>query len=69
MQDAWVITDGGAGNRRQALALARALGLDNRSLVLASRAPWSWLAWPPAGFMVAGTLLLIGALLMAKRSQ
>ena len=44
MQDAWVITDGGAGNRRQALALARALGLDNRSLVLASRAPWSWLA-------------------------
>lgn len=44
MTDAWVITDGAAGNQRQALALAQALGLDNRSLVLGTRAPWSWMA-------------------------
>ncbi len=44
MQDAWVITDGAAGNQRQALALALALRLDNRGLVLGTRAPWSWLA-------------------------
>lgn len=44
MQDAWVITDGSAGNQRQALALALALGLRSRSLTLGARAPWSWLA-------------------------
>ena len=44
MTDAWVITDGAAGNQRQALALAQALGLPSRSLVLGARAPWSWLA-------------------------
>lgn len=42
--DCWVITDGAAGNERQALALAQALGLSARNLVLPLRAPWSWLA-------------------------
>lgn len=40
----WVITDQAAGNQRQALALAAALGMPVRHLVLAPRAPWSWLA-------------------------
>lgn len=42
--NAWVITDGAAGNDRQALALAEALGLPFRHMVLGARAPWSWLA-------------------------
>jgi len=40
----WVLTDGAAGNERQALALAQALGLQARNLVLPLRAPWAWLA-------------------------
>lgn len=40
----WVITDGRAGNDRQALALAEQLGLPFRHLVLGLRAPWSWFA-------------------------
>lgn len=44
MTDAWVITDGAAGNQRQALALAQALGVRARTLTLAPRPPWSWLA-------------------------
>lgn len=40
----WVITDESAGNQRQALALAGALALPTRHLVLQPRAPWSWLA-------------------------
>ncbi|MGH8124787.1 MAG: mitochondrial fission ELM1 family protein [Rhodanobacteraceae bacterium] len=43
-QPAWVISDGAAGNERQALALASALGLPTRVLALPLRAPWSWLA-------------------------
>ncbi len=42
--ECWVITDGRAGNDRQALALAEALGLPYRHLVLGLRAPWSWFA-------------------------
>jgi mitochondrial fission protein ELM1 len=42
--ECWVITDGRAGNDRQALALADALGLPYRHLVLGLRAPWSWFA-------------------------
>lgn len=42
--NAWVITDGAAGNDRQALALAESLGLPFRHMVLGARAPWSWLA-------------------------
>ena len=40
----WSISDGRAGNARQADALAAALGGAGRSLVLAPRAPWRWLA-------------------------
>ncbi|MEK0267147.1 mitochondrial fission ELM1 family protein [Stenotrophomonas rhizophila] len=46
----WTITDGRAGNVRQAVALATALKLGaHRPLVLTPRAPWRWLAprWLP----------------------
>lgn len=38
------LTDGHAGNVRQAQSLARALGAAPRDLVLRPRAPWRWLA-------------------------
>jgi hypothetical protein len=38
------LTDGHAGNVRQALALARALGRVTDEIVLAPRAPWRWAA-------------------------
>lgn len=44
MREAWVITDGAAGNERQALALAQALELPAKVLALPLRAPWSWIA-------------------------
>jgi mitochondrial fission protein ELM1 len=44
MLDAWVITDGAAGNERQALALAQALDARARVLRLRLRPPWTWLA-------------------------
>jgi len=40
----WVVTDGAAGNRRQALALAEALTPAIRELAVELRAPWSWFA-------------------------
>lgn len=40
----WVVTDGAAGNERQALALAHALGQAPRVLRVSLRAPWRWLA-------------------------
>jgi len=43
-QTAWVISDGAAGNERQALALASALGVPARVLALPLRAPWAWFA-------------------------
>lgn len=43
-QTAWVISDGAAGNERQALALASALGVPSRVLALPLRAPWAWFA-------------------------
>lgn len=43
-ESCWVLTDGAAGNRRQALALAEALTPSIRELVVDLRAPWSWLA-------------------------
>lgn len=42
--DCWVITDGAAGNQRQALALANMLEMPIQHLQLEPRAPWSWLA-------------------------
>ncbi|MDF4026763.1 mitochondrial fission ELM1 family protein [Luteibacter sp. PPL201] len=40
----WVLTDGAAGNRRQALALAEALTPSIREVVVELRPPWSWVA-------------------------
>ncbi len=40
----WAVSDGRAGNVRQATALAEALGGPARLLTLAPRAPWRWLA-------------------------
>ncbi|NID17547.1 nucleoside-diphosphate sugar epimerase [Luteibacter yeojuensis] len=40
----WVLTDGAAGNRRQALALAEALTPSIREIVVSLRPPWSWFA-------------------------
>ncbi|MGA9342483.1 MAG: mitochondrial fission ELM1 family protein [Rhodanobacteraceae bacterium] len=40
----WAISDGTAGNERQALALARALGIEPQVLRIGPRAPWRWLA-------------------------
>jgi uncharacterized protein len=43
--EAWTLSDGHAGNVRQAVALAAALELaDTRAITLAPRAPWRWLA-------------------------
>lgn len=38
----WTLTDGHAGNVRQAQALAVALGLPTRAWTLAARRPWRW---------------------------
>jgi uncharacterized protein len=43
-ESCWVLTDGAAGNRRQALALAEALTPSIREIVVDLRAPWSWFA-------------------------
>ena len=45
----WAVSDGRAGNARQADALAAALAGDVRSLHLDARPPWRWLAprWLP----------------------
>jgi mitochondrial fission protein ELM1 len=43
-QTAWVISDGAAGNERQALALAEALAVPARVWKLQPRAPWAWFA-------------------------
>lgn len=46
---AWVLTDGAAGNRKPALALAEALGVEPFEWSLNTRAPWRWCAprWLP----------------------
>ena len=44
MDSCWVISDGAAGNRNQALALAHGLGLSARVFDITLTAPWSWLA-------------------------
>ncbi|TDR42437.1 hypothetical protein DFR29_10820 [Tahibacter aquaticus] len=40
----WVITDGAAGNERQALALAESLAVATRVWQVEPAPPWSWLA-------------------------
>ncbi len=40
----WIVTDGAAGNERQALALARAMRLEPEILRTGLRPPWSWFA-------------------------
>ena len=40
----WAISDGAAGNERQALALAHAMGVEARVLRVSLRAPWRWFA-------------------------
>lgn len=42
--DCWVVTNGAAGNVRQADALAAALRRSTRAISLNPSAPWSWLA-------------------------
>ena len=43
--EAWTLSDGHAGNVRQAVALAMALGFeDTHAVALEPRAPWRWLA-------------------------
>ena len=47
--ECWVLSDGAAGNVRQAEALAQALGLRSERITLAARLPWRLLAprrWP-----------------------
>ena len=41
---AWILSDGRAGNQRQARALAAAMAVDAREWLLEPRAPWRWLA-------------------------
>ena len=53
--DCWVLHDGAAGNRRQAMALADALGLAAREIILRAAAPARWLA--PRVFPGAGAAL------------
>ena len=55
----WVLTDGAAGNEKQALALARALGRTPETMRLAPRAPWRWFAprWLPSASAALGVEL------------
>ncbi|MET0332173.1 MAG: mitochondrial fission ELM1 family protein [Dyella sp.] len=43
--ECWMVTDGAAGNQRQAFALAERLPFTVRPLDLQARAPWRW--WAP----------------------
>jgi len=57
----WVLHDGAAGNRRQALALALALGMETREWNLRANAPARWFApriAPYARFQYAYALAL-----------
>lgn len=40
--ECWVVTDGAAGNERQALALAERTGLPVRVFAMRPRNPWAW---------------------------
>ena len=43
-EQCWIVTDGAAGNLRQASALAKTLGLSSERHDVALRLPWRWLA-------------------------
>ncbi|HET7269161.1 MAG TPA: mitochondrial fission ELM1 family protein [Oleiagrimonas sp.] len=68
--ECWAVTNGKAGNERQALALATCLPWPVRSLVVTPRAPWSWwaprhapgahLAWPAGTLAPPWPRLVIG---------
>lgn len=49
MTEAWLLTDGRAGNLRQARALAHACGIDGGEITVQMRPPWSILAPRLAG--------------------
>jgi mitochondrial fission protein ELM1 len=40
----WILTDGAAGNERQARALAQAMQIEARTLRTGLRGPWAWFA-------------------------
>ena len=42
--DAWLLSDGHAGNVRQVQALAQAVGWPAQEWIVRARAPWGWLA-------------------------
>jgi mitochondrial fission protein ELM1 len=42
--DAWLLSDGHAGNVRQVQALAQAIGWPAQEWIVRARAPWRWLA-------------------------
>src|SRR5688572_22168168 len=58
-EDCWTLSDGRAGNARQARALAAAMGHAHaRDVVLAARAPWRWVAprsWPGSAHAFGST--------------
>jgi mitochondrial fission protein ELM1 len=56
---AWIVTDGAAGNEKQAEALAAALGSAARTIRLAPRPPWRWFAprWVPGSVAALGVAL------------
>lgn len=53
---AWLLTDGADGNRKQAEALAAALGCAATPLRVQARAPWRWFAprWVPGSLHALG---------------
>lgn len=57
-EDCWTLSDGRAGNVRQAHALAAAIGCAHaRDVILAPRAPWRWVApraWPGSAHAFGG---------------
>jgi mitochondrial fission protein ELM1 len=64
MPTAWSISDGAAGNRRQAEALASALGLDARDLSVRIREPWNSFA-PRLTFGAHGAIREVSGALLA----
>lgn len=65
LPDCWVLTDGAAGNERQALALAEALPCRTEVFGLAVRPPWGWFA--PR--LLAGAAQAFGRAFAARLSQ